>query len=102
MRERELHAFRLIDRLEEVGDDRVVGLVQPPLEHLIEALAALSEDASAESRLACFEACILALNEHGHEIDTITREVLCDVLYDIGELVGLDSGTNFIDEWRDF
>jgi hypothetical protein len=35
-------------------------------------------------------------------IGTIEREELCDLLDQVGELCGLDSGEGWVDEWRDW
>jgi hypothetical protein len=102
MRSTELRAFQESDYLDEIGDVRVIRIVQPALQRLIDALVALPEDASSTSKLQCFETCINELNEVQHDIDTITREALCDRLYELGELVGLDASAGFLDRWRDF
>jgi hypothetical protein len=102
MRAAELRAFRQSDYLRELYDDRIAGIVRPAVERLIDALVALPEDGSTASRLDCFERCVRALNDRGHDIDTITREVLCDRLYELGDLVGLDADTGYLDAWRDF
>lgn len=35
-------------------------------------------------------------------ICTIEREELCDLLYEIGNLCGLDSEEDWVDQWRDW
>lgn len=35
-------------------------------------------------------------------IDTEEREGLCDALYKMGDALGLDSETEYIDKWRDW
>jgi hypothetical protein len=78
------------------------------LEQLREGLAALPEGASKKKILSLFEKCVVALNELDESevlesgIDTVEREALCEALYRLGDVVGLDASTEYVDEWRDW
>ncbi len=64
---------------------------------------------AAESRkLKCVERCVKSLNaledndKVANRIDTDEREILCDLIYGMGDSVGLDSGTEYVDQWREW
>jgi len=86
--------------------------LQPYLEKELNTLRRdflkLPAKASKSRKLKCVERCVEAFNalegsdavENG--IDTDEREILCDLIYRMGELVGLDSVTDYVDEWREW
>jgi hypothetical protein len=71
-------------------------------------LIALPDDAETEMVMSLFEDCVEKLNEIANDetfvagIDTEEREGLCDALYKMGDIVGLESETGYIDNWRDW
>jgi hypothetical protein len=72
----------------------------------LDALIALGPEASREAALGALRRCVERFNELDEAdepfIFTIEREELCDILYEIGGLCGLDSGDEWVDEWRDW
>lgn len=83
-------------------------LLEEVLDELRQDLMDLPDDASEAEKLACIEASVKALNEIDeddqleHGIDTDEREILCEFIYQMGEIVGLDSDTDYVDNWRDW
>ena len=78
---KELHDLRnrLIALPENSGDEKVMML----FEEVVKKINEIDQNKSIESR-----------------IDTEEREGLCDVLYALGNVVGLDAQTEYIDNWR--
>ncbi len=78
------------------------------LDALRNKLIALPENAEQEIILSLFEQCVISLNklEENEDIestiDTEEREGLCDALYKMGTILGLDETTNYIDDWREW
>lgn len=81
---------------------------KPIFEALLDELIRLPEDATETERLHAFERCVERLNEMDESedllygIDTIEREEFCEQLYVIGEIVGLDPESEFVDDWREW
>lgn len=75
---------------------------------LRDKLIALPENTESSEILNLFENCVLLLNKIGDNddiestIDTEEREGLCDALYKMGTIVGLDEKTEYIDNWREW
>lgn len=107
MKREELTAFRETPYLQ-YGYEEVIVAAKPIFEALIDDLIHLPENASEAERLLVFEHCVERLNElDGSDdlssgIDTIEREEFCEQLYVIGEIVGLDPTTDFVDDWREW
>ena len=107
MKKHELEELNLKSFLTVCYDDLEPHLMQE-LNQLRFNLIKLSDDSSEKQILAQFETCVEALNamednrniESG--IDTEEREALCEVLYQMGDIVGLDSSTDYVDNWRDW
>jgi hypothetical protein len=76
------------------------------LRKTLDALISLGPEASGEAALESLRRCVERFNELdeavGPFIFTIEREELCDLLYEIGGLCGLDSGDEWVDKWRDW
>ncbi|WP_020526841.1 hypothetical protein [Flexithrix dorotheae] len=78
------------------------------LERLRDEIITLPESSSENTLLTIFEKSVNNLNRIDEDnsidarIDTEEREGLCSVLYTMGETVGLDVNTEFIDNWRDW
>jgi hypothetical protein len=72
----------------------------------LDALITLGPEASREAALGVLRRCIERFDELDEAdepfIITIEREELCDILYEIGGLCGLDSSDEWADEWRDW
>lgn len=69
----------------------------------VDALIALGPKADVEDATEVLRRCIERYNELDDGfICTIEREELCDILYEIGDLCGLDSEDDWVDEWRDW
>ena len=69
----------------------------------VDGLIALGPQASAEDASDTLRRCVERYNELDDGfICTIEREQLCDILYEIGDLCGLDSEEEWVDEWRDW
>lgn len=69
----------------------------------LDALVALGPRGRVEDATAVLKRCVERFNrlDDGF-ICTVEREELCDVLYDIGELCGLDSSEEWVEEWREW
>ncbi|MBX2841155.1 MAG: hypothetical protein KTR26_05260 [Flammeovirgaceae bacterium] len=78
------------------------------LERLRDEIITLPESSSENTLLSLFEKSINNLNKIDEDnsidarIDTEEREGLCRALYTMGEIVGLDVSTDFVDNWRDW
>jgi len=69
----------------------------------LDALIALGANASVEDATNVLRQCVERYNDLDDGfICTIEREELCDILYEIGDLCGLDSQEDWVDEWRDW
>lgn len=111
MKSTELKSIDFKSKLEDCYED-----VQPHLESELEKfrnrLIALAEDASDSEKLAVIQKCVESLNTLSNTfdenedidggIDTDEREILCEIIYEMGEIVGLDSNTDYVDEWREW
>jgi hypothetical protein len=79
---------------------------QENLSHTLDALIALGPGAPGVAALGVLRRCVERFNELDEAdepfICTIEREELCDILYEIGDLCGLESGDEWVDEWRDW
>ena len=60
----------------------------------------LPEKASKPKILECFKKCILSINDFEDEIETVERESILEILYTLGEIVGLDPESEFAEAWR--
>lgn len=107
MKADELNAIDFESRLQYCYED-LQPILAAELGKLRSALGALPDKTSENEKLALFQDCVEALNAIDEDetvestIDTDEREVLCDLLYEMGELVGLDADTEFVDIWRDW
>ena len=109
MKKTELCAIDLSSNLESCYEE-----LQPYLESeligLREDLISLPEDASKPNILLYIKNCVEALNRLSEELeeygegglDTSEREVLCNCIYQMGTIVGLQSETAYIDKWREW
>lgn len=100
--------------LEEIDFKQSLPIVYEDLEPILmvelnalrDKLMALPENSESSEILNLFENCVLSLNKIDDNdaiestIDTEEREGLCDALYKMGTIVGLDETTEYIDNWR--
>jgi hypothetical protein len=69
----------------------------------VDSIIALGPEGSAEDATAILGRCIERYNELDEGfICTIEREDLCTILYEIGNLCGLDSKADWVDQWREW
>lgn len=107
MKANELNGIDFKDSLKYCYDD-LQPVLAAELDKLRSSLIALPDDSSESEKLALFESCVMSLNAFEEDeslenrIDTDEREVLCELLYAMGDLVGLDAETNYVDAWRDW
>lgn len=83
-------------------------ILMAELNALRDKLRTLPENTERSEILNLFEDCVLSLNKIEDNdaiestIDTEEREGLCDALYKMGTIVGLDETTEYIDNWREW
>ncbi|WP_413513579.1 hypothetical protein [Myroides odoratus] len=83
-------------------------ILMAELNALRDKLIALPENTESSEILNLFENCVLLLNQIEDNdaiesyIDTEEREGLCDALYKMGTIVGLDETEKYIDNWREW
>ncbi|MEQ1907027.1 MAG: hypothetical protein ABL888_22775 [Pirellulaceae bacterium] len=67
--------------------------------------SAMASNASAAECLTIFQSIVESINEaqnDGLEVDTSTREELCEAIYFLGDAVGLSRKKKYIDNWREW
>ena len=107
MKEAELKQIDFKSQLKYCYED-IQPFLEKELNELRNQFIKLPNSASEEQKLACVQACVEALNELDEQedlegnIDTDEREILCDFIYQMGDIVGLDGETQYVDEWRDW
>lgn len=78
------------------------------LNRLREELILLPDDTSEKIRLSIFEKSVNNFNQIEQEknikstIDTSEREGLCEALYKMGEIIGLNKEDDYLDDWREW
>jgi Domain of unknown function (DUF4844) len=83
-------------------------LLLKELNTLRDQLILLHDNTPTKQILLLFQQCVEKLNEIDDDdtlasgIDTEEREGLCDALYRMGDIVGLDSESEYIDNWREW
>jgi hypothetical protein len=107
MQETALSAINFKDSLVVCYEDIEPALMEV-LNTLRTKLIGLPDDTDTETVMSLFEESVEKLNEIANDeslvsgIDTEEREGLCDALYRMGDIVGLESETGYIDNWRDW
>jgi hypothetical protein len=99
MKHAELKAFVSVPFLRD-GHEDVLSAIRPAFDKLIADLIDLPDDADLEHRLALFQTCLEAVNQHEVDIETIERETILGTIYSIGDIVGLDEKTQYAERWR--
>ncbi|AMB86294.1 hypothetical protein AWM79_13670 [Pseudomonas agarici] len=89
---------RQLDLLD--GDEEVLKRIRPVISELVRNLEALPCSSFGKGALPMFKRCIVRLNSFEEDIETVERESLLDVIYRLGELVGLTRESEFAEEWR--
>lgn len=107
MQEKVLKAINFKESLVVCYED-IEPILMKELNDLRNKLIALSENTDPAIIMSLFQECVEKLNDTANDesldsgIDTEEREGLCDALYKMGDVVGLDSETEYIDKWRDW
>lgn len=99
MKNSELTTFETTGYLSE-GDPIILKKIRPFFSDMIFKLISLPEDATEAQKLKIFEECIKRINRFENSIETVERETILSVLYEIGSIVGLDHSSNFAEHWR--
>lgn len=82
------------------GDEEFLDKVRPVMFELVLNLEALPYSSFGKGALPMFKRCIVRLNSFEEDIETVERESLLDVIYRLGELVGLTRASEFAEAWR--
>jgi hypothetical protein len=83
-------------------------LLLKELNTLRDQLILLPDNTPTKQILLLFRHCVEQLNQIDEDetldsgIETEEREGLCDALYRMGDIVGLDSESEYIDKWREW
>lgn len=107
MKEIELRAIDCKESLQVFYEDLEPFLMKE-LTTLRHKLILLIDDSTLKTKMSLFQETVENLNnlevneELESSIDTEEREGLCDALYKMGNLIGLDDSTEYIDNWRDW
>lgn len=99
MKNIELLAFQKTQFLQD-GHESLLTELRPAFNNLIKELSALPENAGENACLHAIEHCLVAINKHENEIETVERETILDAIYAIGSIVGLDQSTEYAEQWR--
>lgn len=107
MKELELKAIDFKESLQVCYED-IEPFLMKELNDLRDRLILLPDNSDEQTKLALFQATVENLNDLENNeslengIDTEEREGLCDALYKMGNLIGLDESTDYIDNWRNW
>lgn len=82
------------------GDEAVLAKIYPVVSALYVEVLKLQGADAADRALPLFENAVLQINQFEDEIETVERESLMEVLYQLGERVGLPRDTEFLEQWR--
>lgn len=82
------------------GDEEVLAKIYPVVSALYVEVLKLQGTDAAERALPLFEKAVLHINQFEDETETVERESLMEVLYQLGERVGLSRDTEFLEQWR--
>ena len=89
------------------GYEDVNAAAEPVFKQTIENLCEVGPFTSEEEKLEILEHCVLELNKiqydrnMKHSIETVERELYCDIVLQLGDCVGVDFQP-LLDETRDF
>lgn len=82
------------------GKEDFLENIRPVFQELIDNLSHLPVPSPDLSVLPLFKSCILKINLLEEEIETVERDSLLDVIYRLGNLVGLSRESEFAEELR--
>jgi hypothetical protein len=82
------------------GDEEVLANIYPVVCALYDEVLNLQGRDAADRALPLFENAMLQINQFEDQIETVERESLMEVLYQLGESVGLSRDTEFLEQWR--
>jgi len=82
------------------GDEEVLAKIYPVVSALYVEVLKLQGPDAGDRALLLFENAMLQINQFEDEIETVERESLMEVLYQLGERVGLSRDTEFLEQWR--
>ena len=99
MKRAELEAYPLGARLD-ADESPLLQDLRPVFVDLVSTLATLDDSATREQILGAFEAAVLRVNEFEEEIETVEREAILGIVYELGEIVGLETESQFAEAWR--
>ncbi len=94
-----LRAYPLDHRLTQEPSS-VLADLRPIFRDLLDELQAMDASASRAQVLNAFRTAILRVNDHANDIETIEREAILGIVYEIGVLAGLPADGQFAEEWR--
>lgn len=82
------------------GEEEFLEKVKPVFQELIKNLSDIHAPSAGLSVLPLFKHCLFKINDLEDEIETVERDSVLDVIYRLGELVGLPRESEFAEEWR--
>lgn len=82
------------------GDEEYLSELRPIINELVVGLIGVPRSQYGRSVLPLFRRCVLSINALGLSIETVERDSLLDVLYRLGEIVGLSRKSLYLEEWR--
>jgi hypothetical protein len=94
-----LLAYPLDERLEH-GQSAVLKDLRSIFRDLLIQIASTPDTASREDVLLAFRAAILRVNAFANDIETVERETILEIVYEVGEIAGLPTTSRFAEEWR--
>jgi len=107
MKESELKTIDFKESLQVCYED-IEPYLMKELNSLRDKLILLPDNSDEQTKLELFQATVENLNDLENNetlesgIDTEEREGLCDALYKMGNIIGLDESTEYLDNWRDW
>ena len=82
------------------GDQQVLAKLYPVVSALYAEVLKLQGPDAGDRALPLFENAMLRINRFEDEIETVERESLMEVLYQLGERVCLSRDSEFLEQWR--
>lgn len=107
MKELELKTIDFKESLQICYED-IEPFLMKELNDLRDKLILLPDNSDEQTKLTLFQKAVENLNDLENNeslengIDTEEREGLCDALYKMGNIIGLDESTDYIDNWRNW
>lgn len=92
------NACRLLDDLK--GGEECLVEIRGVLRCFVTDLICMPRSQHGKAMLPLFKSCMLRINELDVDIETVERESLLDVLYRLGDMVGLSRTCLYLERWR--